>query len=160
MAGTVVHPKASIIAEGGPIIIGPNNIIEEFALIKNEWWIDDGAAPGKNLQSRPPMMIGSHNLFGCCCEVTSSKIGNYNKFEPRSRVSADSIIGSHNLAGAGATVPQTLLDLTVVYGPAPSQTVPLVGYDHEEAHDLHMSHLKLLTDTLPHHNHVIPPTRK
>lgn len=30
---TVVHPKASIIAEAGPIVIGENNIIEEQATI-------------------------------------------------------------------------------------------------------------------------------
>lgn len=30
---TVIHPKASIIAEKGPIIIGENNIIEEQAFI-------------------------------------------------------------------------------------------------------------------------------
>ena len=32
---TVVHPKAQIIAEAGPIIIGENNIIEERAKIIN-----------------------------------------------------------------------------------------------------------------------------
>ncbi len=35
--GTVVHPKASIIAEGGPIIIGQNNIIEEQVVIKTSY---------------------------------------------------------------------------------------------------------------------------
>lgn len=30
---TVVHPKASIIAEAGPIVVGENNIIEEQATI-------------------------------------------------------------------------------------------------------------------------------
>ena len=33
--GTIIQPKASIIAEAGPIIIGPNNIIEELVVIKN-----------------------------------------------------------------------------------------------------------------------------
>lgn len=32
---TVVHPRASIIAEAGPIIIGEGNIIEEMAVIAN-----------------------------------------------------------------------------------------------------------------------------
>lgn len=32
---TVVHPRASIIAEAGPIIIGEGNIIEEMATIIN-----------------------------------------------------------------------------------------------------------------------------
>ncbi|RZF37250.1 hypothetical protein LSTR_LSTR015886, partial [Laodelphax striatellus] len=30
---TVIHPKASVIAEAGPIIIGENNIIEEQVVI-------------------------------------------------------------------------------------------------------------------------------
>ena len=34
-ARTVVHPKATIIAEAGPIIIGENNLIEEQAVIVN-----------------------------------------------------------------------------------------------------------------------------
>lgn len=33
--GTVVHPRASILAEAGPIIIGEGNIIEEMATIAN-----------------------------------------------------------------------------------------------------------------------------
>lgn len=34
-ARTVVHPKARIIAEAGPIIIGEGNLIEEQVLIIN-----------------------------------------------------------------------------------------------------------------------------
>lgn len=30
---TVIHPKATIIAEAGPVLIGENNIVEEQALI-------------------------------------------------------------------------------------------------------------------------------
>lgn len=32
---TIIHPRASIIAEAGPIIIGEGNIIEEMATIAN-----------------------------------------------------------------------------------------------------------------------------
>lgn len=32
---TVIHPKARIIAEDGPIIIGENNIIEELVQVIN-----------------------------------------------------------------------------------------------------------------------------
>lgn len=34
---TVIHPKARIIAEAGPIVIGEGNLIEEQALIINAW---------------------------------------------------------------------------------------------------------------------------
>ena len=33
----MIHPKANIIAEAGPIIIGDNNIIEEMVVILNRW---------------------------------------------------------------------------------------------------------------------------
>jgi carbonic anhydrase/acetyltransferase-like protein (isoleucine patch superfamily) len=34
-AGTVIHPKAQILAEAGPIVIGENNLVEENAVIAN-----------------------------------------------------------------------------------------------------------------------------
>ena len=34
---SVIHPKVSIIAEAGPIIIGEGNLIEEQAQIINRW---------------------------------------------------------------------------------------------------------------------------
>lgn len=37
---TVIHPKASIIAEAGPIIIGECNIVEEQARIVNRLEVD------------------------------------------------------------------------------------------------------------------------
>lgn len=33
--GTVVHPSAHILAEGGPIVIGENNLIQEQVTIIN-----------------------------------------------------------------------------------------------------------------------------
>lgn len=36
-ARTVVHPKARIIAEAGPIVIGEGNLIEEQVLIINRY---------------------------------------------------------------------------------------------------------------------------
>lgn len=33
----MIHPKARIIAEAGPIVIGEGNLIEEQALIINAW---------------------------------------------------------------------------------------------------------------------------
>lgn len=34
-AKTIIHPRACILAEAGPIIIGEGNIIEEMATIAN-----------------------------------------------------------------------------------------------------------------------------
>ena len=34
--GTVVHPTVQILAEGGPIVIGDNNLLEEGVVIHNK----------------------------------------------------------------------------------------------------------------------------
>jgi carbonic anhydrase/acetyltransferase-like protein (isoleucine patch superfamily) len=44
-ARTVVHPKAKILAEGGPIIIGENNLIEEQVEIANRYNIPNCVIP-------------------------------------------------------------------------------------------------------------------
>lgn len=44
-AGTVVHPKATILALG-PIVIGQNCIIEESVIIVNRWVFYHWASPG------------------------------------------------------------------------------------------------------------------
>ena len=49
-----MHPKAQILAQNGPIIIGTDNLIEECVLIKNT--------------SKAPLYIGNENIF----EVSSS----------------------------------------------------------------------------------------
>ena len=155
--GTVVHPKASIIAEGGPIVVGPNNIIEEFALIKNEWLLDPSEPLGRQLKPRGPMIIGSHNLFEVCCEITSCRIGEFNRFEPRSRVCAGVRVGNNCALGPAAVLARSIPDGTAVYGPS-SLSSPIIGADFDEAKEQHLSHLKLLAESLPHHNHLIPPT--
>ena len=35
VTGTIVHPKATIFAIAGPIVIGSNNIVEEGAILVN-----------------------------------------------------------------------------------------------------------------------------
>lgn len=37
--GTVIHPRVTIIAEGGPIIIAEYCIIEEYSMIIHKWVI-------------------------------------------------------------------------------------------------------------------------
>ena len=59
-ARTVVHPRAIIKGEGGEIIIGEDNMIEELVQII--------APPG----AQSPIMIGSFNLFevGACIQAS------------------------------------------------------------------------------------------
>ena len=67
-ARTVVHPKAKIVAEAGPIIIGENNLIEEQATIVNarrDLGEEEGEAKegSKEGGSVPVMIVGNNNVF-------------------------------------------------------------------------------------------------
>jgi hypothetical protein len=57
---TVVHPRASIIAEAGPIIIGECNIVEEQAQIINRFEMDMLYVICLN-----PYYRGSQNFIPC-----------------------------------------------------------------------------------------------
>ena len=63
---TVIHPKAEIIAEAGPIIIGENNLIEERTRIINR--NPEGA------ETTPVMIIGNNNVFEVDCSSNALKI--------------------------------------------------------------------------------------
>jgi len=53
--GTIVHPKATIFAIAGPIVIGSGCIIEEGAIVVN--------------RRKEVMRIGDDNLFEICCRM-------------------------------------------------------------------------------------------
>uniref|UniRef100_T1JFL0 Histone-binding protein RBBP4-like N-terminal domain-containing protein n=1 Tax=Strigamia maritima TaxID=126957 RepID=T1JFL0_STRMM len=75
---TVIHPRARIIAEAGPVIIGENNLIEEQAQIINRLTPDD---------TEPKIMyIGSNNIFEVDCYSESLKIGDNNVLESKCKV--------------------------------------------------------------------------
>ena len=81
--GCIVHPGAQILAEGGEIIMGDFNIVEEYARIVNQ--------PRKDQQGnvvRRTMRIGSYNSFEVGCLVESSEVGDMNEFGVKSVVSA------------------------------------------------------------------------
>ena len=89
-SGTVIHPKATILALQGAISIGSNCIIEETAVIVN--------------RSSTPIKIGDHNLFEVGCRIEAASVGSYNVFEVRSRVAHNVKVGSYSVIGAGCTV--------------------------------------------------------
>uniref|UniRef100_A0A8C6G9A4 Dynactin subunit 6 n=1 Tax=Mus spicilegus TaxID=10103 RepID=A0A8C6G9A4_MUSSI len=64
---TVIHPKARIIAEAGPIIIGEGNLIEEQALIINAH--PDNIIPDTEDTEPKPMIIGTNNVFEVGCRI-------------------------------------------------------------------------------------------
>ncbi|TFY82493.1 hypothetical protein EWM64_g1515 [Hericium alpestre] len=67
-----VHPKATIFAIAGPIVIGMGCIIEEGAIIVN--------------RRKEVMRIGDDNLFEIGCRVESPTVGNFNTVATRARV--------------------------------------------------------------------------
>uniref|UniRef100_A0A8C8CE79 Dynactin subunit 6 n=1 Tax=Oncorhynchus tshawytscha TaxID=74940 RepID=A0A8C8CE79_ONCTS len=64
---TVVHPKARIIAEAGPIIIGEGNLIEEQALIINSY--PENIMPDTEGVEPKTMTIGINNVFEVGCGI-------------------------------------------------------------------------------------------
>ncbi|KAK0531091.1 hypothetical protein OC835_003791 [Tilletia horrida] len=173
-SGTVIHPKATIVATQGPIVIGNGCIIEDSVVIVN--------------RQRTVMRIGDNNLFEVACRIESPRIGSYNTFEARSRTAQTVSIGSYCTVGAGcfltpsassglhpdalsanlnpgegegASSPaaesgpgtplapvEVLEDMTVVYG-AEAKRRMWSGHGMKQAKALHAKHLEYLHDTLP-----------
>ena len=102
---TIVHPLARIIARGGPIVIGDNNIIEEKVEIVND------------SEEEQVMIIGNGNTFQAGCSVRSLKIGNRNVVESFSWVGRGAVLPYGNVITAGCRLDTTeiLPELTVVF---------------------------------------------
>ncbi|KAG8248171.1 Dynactin subunit 6 [Homalodisca vitripennis] len=119
---TVIHPKASLIAEAGPIMIGENNIIEEQTSIIYT------SEEKTNIENPVPLTIGVNNVFEVGCEIHAKTIGDHNVFEPKwcngehgtqeGYVGQDVVIGNGCIIGAGCrvTVAEKLPDQTVITG--------------------------------------------
>ncbi|KAE8216609.1 hypothetical protein CF319_g1770 [Tilletia indica] len=175
-SGTVIHPKATIVATQGPIVIGSGCIIEEGATIIN--------------RQRAVMRIGDNNLFEVLCRIESPRIGSFNTFEARSRTAQIVNVGSYCTIGAGcfltpsasaglssddavsasvteiaepvgpsepapdspltssSAAVEILEDMTVVYG-AEAKRRTWSGHGLKQAQALHAKHLEYLRDTLP-----------
>ncbi|KAI0785364.1 trimeric LpxA-like protein [Irpex lacteus] len=142
-AGTIVHPKATIFAAGGPIVIGQGCIIEENAIILN--------------RHRDVMRIGDDNLFEIGCRVECPSIGNFNTFCTRSRVHNTVRVTSYCVIGAGCLVvpleEEVLDDYTVVYGPAAEKRV-WSGRGRVQEADLRRKHAEYLKEMLPKFNRL------
>lgn len=96
-ARTVVHPKATIIAEAGPIIIGENNLIEEQAVIINARNPDATSDTGVV----SVMIIGNNNVFEVGCRSSALKIGDNNVLESKCFVGRSVVLSNGCIVGAG-----------------------------------------------------------
>lgn len=142
-AGTIVHPKATIFAIAGPIVIGTNCILEEGCILVN--------------RRKEVMRIGDDNLFEICCRVESPSIGNFNTFSTKSRVHHTIRVSSYCVIGACSLVvptqDQLFDDFTVVYGPTAEQRVWSGRGKIQEA-DLRRKHAEYLREMLPKFNRL------
>lgn len=109
--GCIIHTSATIIAECGPIILGENCIVEEYATIINKNASEEAEAGGNAL------IIGTNNVFEVGCHVEAKKIGENNIFECKSYVSPAVSVSSGCVIGAGCRLlaAQTLPEHTVIY---------------------------------------------
>ncbi|XP_007174117.1 dynactin subunit 6 isoform X1 [Balaenoptera acutorostrata] len=113
---TVIHPKARIIAEAGPIVIGEGNLIEEQALIINAH--PENITPDAEDPEPKPMIIGTNNVFEVGCYSQAMKIGDNNVIESKAYVGRNVILTSGCIIGACCSLNtcEVIPENTVIYG--------------------------------------------
>jgi len=141
--GTIVHPKATIFAIAGPIVIGAGCIVEEAAIIVN--------------RRKEVMRIGDNNLFEIGCRVECPSVGNNNTFSTRSRIHHTVRVSNFCFIGAACLVvpteDETLDEYTSIYGPAADRRVWSGNGKIQEA-DLRHKHTEYLREMLPRFNRL------
>ncbi|KAI9531421.1 Dynactin subunit 6 [Dissostichus eleginoides] len=115
-ARTVVHPKARIIAEAGPIIIGEGNLIEEQALIINSY--PENQLPDSEGAEQKTMTIGTNNVFEVGCVSQALNIGDNNVIESKADLGRRVVLSSGCIVGACCQLNtcEVVPENTVVYG--------------------------------------------
>lgn len=143
---TVIHPKARIIAEGGPIIIGDSNLIEEQVQIINRKSADC-KQPGSN---QPVMTIGNYNVFEVAAYSESLHIGNYNVLEAKSKLGSSTQLTNGCIVGAMCelTSPEVIPENTVIHGQSCQRRV------QSERPTPQTLQLDFLTKVLPNYHHL------
>ncbi|XP_043257702.1 dynactin subunit 6 [Colletes gigas] len=148
---TVIHPKAYIIAEAGPIIIGEGNIIEEMSTIANR--LPPGAPEPTTV---PVQIIGSYNVFETDCTCEALKVGDNNTLESKAFVGRNVELTNGCVIGAACTVtePEVIPENTVIYG---SQCQRREMYDKPYPQ---IGQLEFLLKFLPNYHHLRKPNVK
>ncbi|ALC42868.1 l-2-37Ce [Drosophila busckii] len=146
-SGCVVHPSATIIAEAGPIIIGENCIVEEYATITHR------LQPGASWDVNKILSIGGHNVFEVGCNVEASRIGDKNVFESKCYVGSGVSVSSGCVIGAGIQIcmAQQLPENTIVYG---QQALQREAIEKQGSQTLQIDFLRKV---LPNYHHLRKP---
>lgn len=144
---TIVHPRATILAEAGPIVIGSHNIIEEQAFIINR------LPPGADPSSQPTMVIGDNNVFEVDSIFESHKMGDQNILEVKAHVGPGVEITNGCIIGAACklTRPEVLPENTVVYG---SDCTRRIAMDKPQVQTLQ---IEFLSKILVNYHHLKKP---
>ncbi|KAM4709920.1 dynactin subunit 6 [Discoglossus pictus] len=150
---TVVHPKARIIAEAGPIIIGEGNLIEEQAVIINSF--PENIAPDSADVEPKPMIIGTNNVFEVGCYSQAMKMGDNNVIESKASVGRNVILTSGCIIGACCDVNtcEVIPENTVIYG---SDCLRRVQTERPQPQTLQ---LDFLMKILPNYHHLKKTTK-
>lgn len=102
-SGTIVHPRALLSAKFGPITIGANNVIEEFAVVRAPPDAPDG------------IQLDDRNLIRVGAEVEAS-LGQGNVVECKAHVVAGATVPNGCLIGQGVVVDAPITaDGTILY---------------------------------------------
>merc|ERR1712189_126825 len=149
-AKTVIHPKAQIIAEAGPIIIGENNLIEEQVRIHNI--APQSAGPSATCSV---MIIGSNNVFEVDSFTEAINIGDNNILEAKSHVGRQTELTNGCIVGSyvDLVTPERVAENTVVFG---SENNRRVQNERPPAQTLQ---LEFLTKVLPNYHHLRKSTK-
>merc|ERR1711997_15216 len=147
---TVVHPKAQIIAEAGPIIIGENNMIEERAKIIN------AKEPNATSETTRVMIIGNNNVFEVDSTSYALKIGDFNNLESKSVVGKSTVLANGCIIGAGCKIftEEVIPENCVIFG---SKNERRLQGDRPGPQTLQIEYL---SKVLPNYHHLKKPTKK
>ncbi|RUS78811.1 hypothetical protein EGW08_013429 [Elysia chlorotica] len=142
---TVIHPKARIVAESGPIVIGEYNIIEELVTITN------GSSPESG--NGKVLIIGNNNVFEVGANVQAVRVGDHNVIESKAHVGPKVEVSSGCIVGAGCqlTMAEQLADFTVIYG---SKCERRIQRERPPAQTLQID---FLTKILPNYHYLKKP---
>lgn len=116
--GCVIHPSATIIAEAGPIILGENCIVEEFATIAYRQTAKRHHLQNNTDDTPHILSIGANNVFEVGCTIEAGCIGDRNIFECKCYVGPLVTVSNNCVIGAGVRLNcmRNLPENTVVYG--------------------------------------------
>ncbi|XP_072173601.1 dynactin subunit 6-like isoform X2 [Diadema setosum] len=142
---TVIHPRAKVLAEGGPIIIGESNLIEEQVVLHNR------KLPGQD--TPVAMTIGTNNVFEVGSRCEAIRVGNNNIVESKASIGRETELSSGCVIGAfcNITSHETLPENSVIFGDNCRRRL--------QADKPQTLQLDFLTKILPNYHHLKKSTK-